>query len=164
MIHCTEQRNIFNIQSIIILLYLINRAKSMRIVTKNVRFFHPMAAPPTVFGGVGYKKSTILSIVQRICPNIYYPKVNNLPSMATKQRAPPQKCSVGAHSVRPCNPAPPHNPPCGYRIRPYDNHNLARRGQTERDGKALRNACRCLLFLQREPQRLPWRGAVTEGD
>ena len=136
----------------------------MRIVTKNVRFFHPMAAPPTVFGGVGYKKSTILSIVQRICPNIYYPKVNNLPPMAIKQRAPPQKCSVGAHSVRPCNPAPPHNPPGGYRIRPYANQNLARRGQTERDGKALRNACKCLLFLQREPQRLPWRGAVTEGD
>ena len=43
----------------------------------------------------GYKKSTILSIVQRICPNSYYPKVNNLPSIATKQRAPPQKCSVG---------------------------------------------------------------------
>lgn len=63
----------------------------MRIVAKNVRFFHPMAAPPTVFGGVGYKKSTILSIVQRICPNIYYPKVNNLPPMAIKQRAPPQK-------------------------------------------------------------------------
>ena len=34
-------------------------------------------------------------MVQRICPNIYYPKVNNLPSMAIKQRAPPQKCSVG---------------------------------------------------------------------
>lgn len=73
----------------------------MRIVTKNVRFFHPMAALPTVFGGVGYKKSTILSIVQRICPNIYYPKVNNLPSLAAKQRAPPQKCSVGG-AVRAC--------------------------------------------------------------
>ena len=67
----------------------------MRIVTKNVRFFSSNGSTPTVFGGVGYKKSTILSMVQRICPNIYYPKVNNLPSMAIKQRTPPQKCVVG---------------------------------------------------------------------
>ena len=100
----------------------------MRIVTKNVRFFSSKGSTPTVFWGVGYKKSTILSIVQRICPNIYYPKVNNLPPMAIKQRAPPQKCSVGAHSVRPCNPAPPHNPSGGYRIRPYANQNLAPEG------------------------------------
>ena len=73
--------------------------------------------------------------------------------------------SVGEHSI--CSRAVwrlLQDSPGGYRIRPYANQNLARRGQTERDGKALRNACKCLLFLQREAQRLPWRGAVTEGD
>ncbi len=159
MIHCTEQRNIFSIQSIILLLYLINRAKSMRIVTKNVRFFHPMAAPPTVFGGVGYKKSTILSIVQRICPNIYYPKVNNLPPIATKQRAPPQKCSVGAHTVRPCNPAPPHNPPGGYRIRPYANQNLAPEGSNGEGRKSVKKRLQVPAVFAARTAKAPLEGS-----
>ena len=67
--------------------------------------------------------------------------------MAIKQRAPLQKCSVRAHSVRPCNPAPPHNPPGGYRIRPYANQNLAPEGSIGEGQKSVKKSAALLRFL-----------------
>ncbi len=54
---------------------------------------------------------------------------------------------VGANSVRPCNPAPPHNPTGGYRIRPYANMILAPEGSIGEETKSVKKRAALLHVL-----------------
>ena len=55
--------------------------------------------------------------------------------------------SVGASIARPGNPAPPHNPPGGYRIRPYANQNLAPEGSNGEGRKSVKKRAALLHVL-----------------